>query len=313
MYAYREGCFPFCAARVKIQAAAAVPPLGKVQLMADPKQLPHLLRLLDDPSETVREAVTHELAAFGPALEQLLENQPQPVTTQQRQVIRRLLGERERTWLREVWPQWYELPGEMPKLETALTFIADFQNGPRWVSLKSLLDDLASEFYRQDAPGDALSLAKFLFERKGIKGAKPDYYSPENSNLVHVIEHKRGIPISLSCIYMLVGARIGLDISGCNWPGHFLARTYSEGKLVLVDCYNGGQVIEEESFLRMQGPSRDAAREVVETVADSETIIARILNNLVRAYELSEHWANRQLMSELLLDLERHLIVSRRH
>jgi hypothetical protein len=58
--------------------------------------------------------------------------------------------------------------------------------------------------------------------------------------------------------------------------------------------------IDEESFLKMQGPSRDAAHQVIATPADADTIVARILHNLVRAYKQSEHWEDSQLMEELL-------------
>ena len=37
--------------------------------MPDPKELPYLLKLLDDESEVVKEAVVKELAAFRESLE----------------------------------------------------------------------------------------------------------------------------------------------------------------------------------------------------------------------------------------------------
>ncbi|HLE33186.1 MAG TPA: hypothetical protein VJB38_11320, partial [Bacteroidota bacterium] len=39
----------------------------------DPKQLPHLLRLLDDDSPVVQETIVKELLAFGPSLQRELE------------------------------------------------------------------------------------------------------------------------------------------------------------------------------------------------------------------------------------------------
>ncbi len=45
-----------------------------------------------------------------------------------------------------------------------------------------------------------------------------DYGDPQNSNLVHVITRRAGLPISLACVYILVGQRMGLAIEGCNFP-----------------------------------------------------------------------------------------------
>ena len=60
--------------------------------MSDPKQLPHLLKLLDDESERVQEAVARALDAFGPSLDQELARLPQPPDETQMQKIQYLLG-----------------------------------------------------------------------------------------------------------------------------------------------------------------------------------------------------------------------------
>jgi len=275
--------------------------------MADSNKLPHLIRLLDDPSELVQEALAREFAQWGPGLEKALAELDTPLHAADRQRIERLVGENGRIQLRAAWGSWYELATDSGKLETALSLLASFQNGPeQWITLGNLLDDLAFEFRSQYESGSAVDLARFLFEEKGLKGAaSEDYYSPLNSNLVYVIEARRGIPISLACVYLLVGDRLGFQISGCNWPGHFLAVILHENQRMVVDCFHGGHAIDEDGFLRMQGPSQGAAREVVQRAASAESIIARVLSNLIRAYEIQEHWPNRQLMAELLQDLER--------
>ena len=50
-----------------------------------------------------------------------------------------------------------------------------------------------------------------LFKEQGFRGNRDDYYDPKNSFLNEVIERKRGLPITLSILYMEVGQRIGLD------------------------------------------------------------------------------------------------------
>lgn len=63
--------------------------------MSDPKQLPHLLKLLDDDSETVSEMVTEALAAFGPDLEDKLSRLEEPPGENEINLIRERLERRE--------------------------------------------------------------------------------------------------------------------------------------------------------------------------------------------------------------------------
>ena len=65
--------------------------------MPDPTQIPHLLRLIDDESEPVRQAVANALAAFGPSLPQELARLAVPPSDTQMQMIRDLLESRGRT------------------------------------------------------------------------------------------------------------------------------------------------------------------------------------------------------------------------
>lgn len=280
--------------------------------MVNEQDIPHLLALLDDPSDTVQEALARAFAALGPALDQHLAQMDQPLNYSQRQRLARLLGDNGRATLREQWPMWYALDGEMERLESALSMLADFQDGVGRLNAPGpMLDALAAKFLLREGEHNALELATFLFQEEGFQGVEsPHYYRPRNSNLAYVLEEREGLPITLACIYLLLGARLGYDIEGCNWPGHFLAAIQHENRRLLIDCYHQGRCIEEEDFLRMQGPSKDAARAVVDTSVSAEMIIARILNNLIRAYDLEEHWQNRQLMVELLQEVERQFLAS---
>lgn len=274
--------------------------------MADSRNLPFLLQLLDDSSNVVQEALMEEFAQYGPRLHQELDRLSDPPSLTQRHAIHELLSRHNRNWLRDAWAHWYEIEGDKEKLEEALSLIAEFQNGPGYGKrLHDLLDELAEAFREREGAGDAVALAQFLFMERGLKGERTDYYHPNNSNLVFVIEARRGLPISLACVYILLGRRLGLDIEGCNWPGHFFARIYDAGTMLLVDCFNEGHCIDVESFLKMQGPSRDAAQAVLATPASAEVIIARVLMNLSRAYQRMESCADSELVAELLKDLER--------
>ncbi len=268
--------------------------------MSDPKQLRSLIQLLEDPS--VRPAIVDELRTFGNTLEDEIEHQGLTLTAEQARLIRPLLDQKYREWLTSVWMKWPA--NSKTQLEEALSLLAEFQLGHLHpITLRTSLDRLADEYDARYTARDALDLAEFLFQGYGLRGAdQEEYYDPLNSNLVHVIETRRGIPISLACIYILVGERLGLKIEGCNFPGHFLAVALTRKEKVIVDCFNGGLFIDTDSLASIH--SQITREDILRMQCNAHVIIARVLRNLINAYQQAGEEANVETMSELLARLE---------
>lgn len=274
--------------------------MKEVETMSDVGQLPYLIKLLGDESDTVRATVHKELLAFGDDLLTLIEEQGIELDKDQKHWLQDLLKDHDRRWLRETWSEWGELDEEQ-RLEQALSRLSEYQSGRDYpAKLTPLLDKLAEEYEALNTIKDPFRLADFLFKEKGLKGARADYYKPDNSNLVYVIEQKRGIPISLACIYILVGKRLGLDIRGCNFPGHFLARAKTKDEVLLVDCYDAGRLLSDEIIVNSEDSDGYTVLNSKDLLVDSHHIVARVLRNLVEAYDQAGFEADSKLMFELL-------------
>jgi regulator of sirC expression with transglutaminase-like and TPR domain len=110
------------------------------------------------------------------------------------------------------------------------------------------LDDLGREVRARLRPGDsaadrAAGLARYLFEERGFRGNRDDYYDPRNSFLNDVLERRIGIPITLGLLMMEVGMRAGIALEGVGFPGHFLVRVVGTPEPVLLDPFFGGNRI----------------------------------------------------------------------
>ena len=249
--------------------------------------LPFLLRLVDDPSPRVASKVAERLLAYGPQVWREIEEQQVTLSDSQRVALETLFvfptpahDENATTLLWEQWGELGAVPGEVTYLERALFALASWQSGSDVAERGAhLLDRLATEFRAFGDAHDALALAQFLFDFCGLRGAPPaDFYEPRNSNLLFVLEEGSGLPISLSCIFILVGARVGLRIEGCNFPGHFLAR---DGRLQRVfDPYNRGRMLSAREVATLG----KAAPGEMSSPATAREIIARVLRNLSVAY-----------------------------
>jgi regulator of sirC expression with transglutaminase-like and TPR domain len=274
--------------------------------MPDKAQLTFLLKLLDDDSSSIRESVLKELDAFGTDLELELARQRIVLGLEDQRRMRSILEGHRATWLREVWQSWFAVQDDKQKLESALSILAQFMHGRTYhASLRQLLDTLAQRYIAEDGRNDARRLAHFLFKTVALQGAlQEDYYNPFNSSLIHVIEQKRGIPITLACVYILVGNRLGFKVEGINLPGHFLAKCVSGSRMYAVDCYNGGHFLNDDDLAGAQTPQPLRMEDVLGLECQSPTIIARILRNIINAYEKSGHEENAHLMSDLLAMME---------
>lgn len=265
------------------------------------QDLPHLLDLLDDPSEVVQTELVKALAGFGLGLDtafDLLERRP---SEDQRRAVFPFLAAHRGLWLETVWPACFRCPADEFQLERALTVLSGYLGGLRHsLRLRGLLDGLARDFADSDSRQDALGLANFLFVQQSIRGARMDYENPRHSDLVEVIDQRSGIPISLGCLYILVGRRLDFDVGGCRWPGHFHAFARVDGTVYIVDPYHQGVCTPESSFLSMQGPSMEAARRVLAQPASAGYLIRRQLHSLIQAFHHQEQWEEGQTVVRLL-------------
>ena len=271
--------------------------------MTETKNLTYLIDLLDDPSDEIREVILKEIVSFGVTLEDQIHSREITLDDTRKKYLAEIFEKNDRIWLKNNWISAFGSGSELKKIEAGLSMISDFQNGRYYEKkLSQLLDALAEECLQVYQQPDHFQLIYFLFQQKRLKGAEQDYYNPLNSNLVYVLEKGLGIPISLVCILMLVGNRIGLTFSGCNFPGHFLGRFTNPrtNELVLVDCYTGGQIIYEEEFEAVKSEKFKQIEAIVQDETDAVTILRRVLSNLINAYRKNGDTVNSEFFEALM-------------
>lgn len=122
-----------------------------------------------------------------------------------------------------------------------------------------------------------------LVERYGYRGDSETYEDMVNANLMRVIDRRRGLPVALGILY-LHGARAqGWQISGLNFPGHFLLRLDLGSQRAIIDPFNGGET-RDAMALRgllkaMAGESAELRPEHTEPVGCRDVLL-RLQNNI---------------------------------
>ena len=272
-------------------------------------ELRPLLRLLDDESPVVREAVRKKLAGLRHELPEQFQALGEPLDEERQRLISEILAPVCREELEEAWMSWRWLSSAETQLEEALSQLSAFLSGwqTKAEELPRQLDMLAEKAVRDGGTYDAQKLADYLFGGRGdearLRGNTRDYYAAQNSNLLWVLANGLGNPISLSCISLLLGHRLGMRIEGCNFPGHFLARVNLEDKVWLVDCFNRGRFMLSEDVAKHHPAANPSMEDVIREAAPVEAIIARVLRNLDEAFEREGNLPQRHAIRRLMLKL----------
>lgn len=162
------------------------------------------------------------------------------------------------------------------------------QEAPYLRRLDLLAEQVRDRLGQETAPVLVLeALGRVLFQEAGFRGNDQAYYDPRNSFLNDVLDRRVGIPITLGIVTMEVGWRLGLPLSGVNFPGHFLVRYDGEVARLLVDPFGGGRVLWEdegqELLDRVYGGMVRMRAEFLEPASRTD-ILARVLTNLKGIY-----------------------------
>jgi regulator of sirC expression with transglutaminase-like and TPR domain len=156
-----------------------------------------------------------------------------------------------------------------------------------------VLDDLAERVHRRRAPGErpVLSLGHLhaeMFDVDGYRGDTDSYYDPRNAHLNEVIDRKRGIPITLSIVFLHAATRLGLNAAGVGLPGHYIVKVAFELNEVYVDAFHGGTMLTSAELAELvsgaTGGRAHLSPEHLRAWTARQTL-TRVLANLVNMWQ----------------------------
>ena len=90
----------------------------------------------------------------------------------------------------------------------------------------------------------AQALSDLLAKEEGFTGDREDYEAPRNADMLSVLARRRGLPISLAILYVATARRAGWEARVLGLPGHVVVAIEGSEKLVLIDAFAEGRVLE---------------------------------------------------------------------
>ena len=264
-----------------------------------------LVRLLADDAPRIRRIARENLSAMGEPVLALVEERSRQAPDQSvRAAASVFLDEQRRERVLALWEEAWRSGGLDLEGGVALIARSEFPSiGAN--AIGAALDGFADVLRRRIAAvrsNDALieRVNHLLFRELGFRGDRNHYYDPGNSYLNVVLERRRGIPVTLSAVYILVCRRLHIAVEGVGIPGHFLLRYRSGRKARFLDAFNQGKELTYQdcvAFLEREGLP---FRELYLRKAEDRETLTRMLGNLLRIYEHEKDEARMERVNRML-------------
>jgi regulator of sirC expression with transglutaminase-like and TPR domain len=197
---------------------------------------------------------------------------------------------------------------EIDLAQAALLYARDVYPDLDPVLYLKRLDEWAADVQAEIATAidPIATLNRFLFDNLRLEGNRRFYGDPRNSYLNQVIDHRLGLPITLSVLYIEVARRLGLQVDGIGLPGHFIVRHLDRDGAHFIDPFHQGRRLTGEDCRNLVVDLSNGTLEfqpaMLEPV-DARYILTRMLTNLKNAYVQARQFEQTVPVVERLLDL----------
>lgn len=262
------------------------------------KALGALLNLLDEPDEKAFELIRNSILKFGtdaiPQLEKRLENSFDPLIQGR---IEDMVGTLRRESLYVDFVNWVNL-GSSDLLKGFMlvtrTQYPDLEEIEIYSKIEQVRMDIWLELNENLTALENVKVVNhILYGVHHYDGNKVNMTAPESFYLNSMLDTRKGSPVALGMLYIILSQKLGLPVYGVNLPQHFilayltdygLTNPTEDDVLFYINPFNKGAVFtrrEIELFIRQMKFKPDRSFFAPCTNHD---IIKRLIHNLINIY-----------------------------
>lgn len=255
-----------------------------------PGELNALVSLLDDSDREVRMHVRDRIISLGndiiPFLEKKWENSFNPDIQKE---IEELVHDLQFSLLKERLIDWRDTDDR--DLLTGLWIIntyqyPDLEYAKLNAEMHQIYFDVWTAFKSDLTPYEQVrAINNVLFNTLRFSANSKNFHSPANSMLSSVLDSKRGNPLTLCSIYLLVAKKLGLPIYGVNLPNLFVLTYKSADVTFYINAFNKGLIFSRKDiFNYLEQLKIEPKPEYFEPCGHLQMMV-RMFRNLENAFE----------------------------
>jgi regulator of sirC expression with transglutaminase-like and TPR domain len=216
------------------------------------ERLRAMVSLLDDPDPGIHLRVQQDLDALGVhAVAQLEELWIQAEEVKERRSLEKVIHRLQWNNIQCHLTAWLE--GDRSDLLSALCIIARYQY-PNLdeQAVRQTLQAIRIEVWmglneQMTALEQVRHLNFVLFRVHKFRGNTDEYLNPNNNFINKVLETRKGNPLMVGLVYMLIAQKLDLPIYGVNLPQHFVLAYLEQGS---YSGQNKSEDFQQESYRR---------------------------------------------------------------
>ena len=266
-----------------------------------------LVNLLGDDDPAIYQTVREKILSFGENAGEWLR----PYRLSDDPILRRRAREIVRHFDRQEADTWFLAfclkHGEEFDLEEGVWLLAMTEYPDINVeAYRALLDNFATEIRERidfnETDKEILStMNNYLFDELGFSGDEENYYDPQNSYLNRVVDRRKGNPINLSLLYLLLARRLELPVAGIGLPGHFICRYQSTSEEIFIDPFHHGKFLTKADCIQYLVSGSHGLQDEFLAPVSTRRVLMRICSNLHQIYSQME-------LTEETTRLQRYLV-----
>lgn len=269
----------------------------------NPGNIKAMISLLDDPDSDVFNQISSELISMGrgvvPILEEAWESSFDPIMQERiENIIHKIQFDGVKTELKR-----WALDDHEDLLNGALLVARyqypDLDETQVRSEINRIKRDIWIELGEYMTPQEKIMIInRILFEREGFSGNTANFHAPQNSFIHTVLESRKGNPLLLSVIYIVLARQLDIPVYGVNLPEHFILAykdetglvkstyTYPEGSIVFyINPFNKGSIFlkgDIDQFLKKLNVKQEDSHY---RSCSNVVIIRRMILNLSNAWQ----------------------------
>ncbi|HYG41261.1 MAG TPA: transglutaminase-like domain-containing protein [Cytophagales bacterium] len=256
----------------------------------DLKEIKALVSLLDDDDKEILSHVENKIISLGESIIPHLENEWEtnfnPIVQKRLEdLIHNLQFDNLKVKLKE----WRDSGAD--DLLEGMWLISTFQYPDLDIEklrkeLEQIYYDTWLEFKTGMSPIDQIkTINGVLFSKLKFSSNTKNFHSPSNSMLNVVLESKKGNPISLCVIYMLLAQKLKLPVYGVNLPNLFILTYKNPENQFYINAFNKGLVFSKADIDNYISQLNLTPVDTFYQPCSNLEIIQRVLRNLVISFE----------------------------